>query len=380
MSDDPVLDTAAEARAVRDEDAFDVAALDAWLRRVLASQGQELVDAATPEVRQFPGGASNLTYLVRYSGQAGTSGEPTSDYRDLVVRMPPRGTKAASAHNMRREFEIQLRLRPAFPTVPSVLAYTPAEGSPIGSEFYVMERARGVILRADLPPAVAENPRATGLGQELFDLLADLHSVDVQTTGLDEFYRGPGYVERQVSGWSDRYRAARTDDAPAGDAIMAWLAENQPADVGARLIHGDWRFDNVVLDAASLDPVAVLDWELATVGDPLMDLGAALAYWVQPNDDDFFQGFRRQPSNAAGMPTRAQIVERYLDRTGYACDDWRFYEVYGLFRLAVIAQQIWYRFARGETSNPAFRQFGPAVDYLTWRCADRIGSGISRPR
>ena len=158
------------------------------------------------------------------------------------------------------------------------------------------------------------------------------------------------------------------------------FAAGGAADVGARLIHGDWRFDNLVLDSNSLAPVAVLDWELATVGDPLMDLGAALAYWVQPDDDDFFQGFRRQPSNAPGMPTRAQIVARYLERTGYPCDDWRFYEVFGLFRLAVIAQQIWYRYSRGETSNPAFRQFGPAVDYLMWRCADRIGSPTSPRR
>ncbi|MCB9413093.1 MAG: phosphotransferase family protein [Actinobacteria bacterium] len=372
-------DTADEARAVRDEDAFDVAALDDWLRGVLAAQGQELADGAGPEVRQFPGGASNLTFLVRYRAD-GPPDADGDDYRDLVVRMPPRGTKAASAHNMRREFEIQLRLRPQFPTVPLVLAYSPADGSPIGSEFYVMERARGIILRADLPPSVADDPKAAILGDELFDLLADLHSVDVEAAGLEEFYRGPGYVERQVSGWSGRYRAARTDDAPAGDAIMGWLADNQPADVGARLIHGDWRFDNLVLDSNSLAPVAVLDWELATVGDPLMDLGAALAYWVQPDDDDFFQGFRRQPSNAPGMPTRAQIVARYLERTGYPCDDWRFYEVFGLFRLAVIAQQIWYRYSRGETSNPAFRQFGPAVDYLMWRCADRIGSPTSPRR
>jgi aminoglycoside phosphotransferase (APT) family kinase protein len=380
MTGTGVLDTAAEVRPVRDEDGFDVAALDSWLRGVLQAQGQPLAVDVSPQVGQFPGGASNLTFLVRYPEIEGAGGSPTPTMRDLVVRMPPRGTKAASAHNMRREFEIQLRLRSQFPTVPQVLAYAPAEGSPIGTEFYVMERAEGIILRADLPTEVAAGSASGHLGLRLFDLLADLHSVDVELAGLEEFYRGPGYVQRQVAGWSGRYRAARTDDAPAGDAIMGWLADNQPADVGARVIHGDWRFDNVVLDAATLDPVAVLDWELATVGDPLMDLGSSLAYWVQPNDDDFFQGFRRQPSNAPGMPTRREIVERYLERTGYYCEDWRFYEVFGLFRLAVIAQQIWYRYSRGETSNPAFRQFGPAVDYLMWRCADRIGSGAAVPR
>ncbi len=375
MNGSVALDTAAEAHSVRAEDSFDIAALDEWLRGVLAAQGQPLAEDFQPEVGQFPGGASNLTFLVRYRSAGDESGASAGEPRDLVVRMPPRGTKAASAHNMRREFEIQLRLRPQFPTVPLVLAYAPAEGSPIGTEFYVMERAEGTILRADLPTDVAERGAAADLGDRLFDLLADLHSVDVESAGLEEFYRGPGYVQRQVAGWSGRYRAARTDDAPAGDAIMGWLADHQPADVGARMIHGDWRFDNVVLNPKTLDPVAVLDWELATVGDPLMDLGSALAYWVQPNDDDFFQGFRRQPSNAPGMPTRREIVDRYLERTGYYCEDWRFYEVFGLFRLAVIAQQIWYRYSRGETNNPAFRQFGPAVDYLMWRCADRIGSG-----
>ena len=362
-----VLDTAAEAKQVRDEDAFDLAAFDPWLRSVLTAVGDPTVPAGAPQVRQFPGGASNLTFLVRYAGAA------DHPDRDLVLRMPPRGTKAASAHNMRREFEIQLRLRAHFPTVPQVLAYAPAEDSPLGCEFYVMERARGVILRADLPATIAANPASRSLGTMLFDLLADLHGVDVEQADLAEYYRGPGYVARQVDGWSGRYRASRTEDSPDGEAVMDWLAEHQPADVGARLIHGDWRFDNLVLSADTLLPVAVLDWELATVGDPLMDLGAALAYWVQADDDDFFQGFRRQPSTAPGMPTRRQIVARYLERTGYECDDWRFYEVYGLFRLAVIAQQIWFRYSTGQTSNPAFRQFGPAVDYLMWRCGDRIG-------
>lgn len=361
------LDTAAEAREVRTEDSFDLDAFDPWLRSVLAALGDGDMPDGAPLVRQFPGGASNLTYLVRYPGAADRPD------RDLVLRMPPRGTKAASAHNMRREFEIQLRLRAQFPTVPQVVVYAPEQDSPLGCEFYVMERAEGVILRADLPPSVAANPAAGALGSMLFDLLADLHSVDVEQAGLAEFYRGSGYVARQVEGWAGRYRASRTEDSPDGEAVMAWLAEHQPADVGARLIHGDWRFDNLVLSPQNLAPVAVLDWELATVGDPLMDLGASLAYWVQANDDDFFQGFRRQPSTAPGMPTRRQIVERYLDRTGYPCDDWRFYEVFGLFRLAVIAQQIWYRYSTGQTSNPAFRQFGPAVDYLMWRCGDRIG-------
>lgn len=362
-------DTAAEARAVRDEDAFDVAAVDAWLRADPVA-GEVVPAAGEPVVKQFPGGASNLTFLLSYP----TAGDDV----DIVLRMPPRGVKAASAHNMRREFDVQRLLRPHFPDVPEVLAYAGADTGPLGVEVYAMRRARGIILRADLPQSVVDTAAELGtdpgtMGRSLFDLLADLHQVDVAAAGLESFYRGPGYVERQITGWSRRYRAARTDDAPDGEAVMSWLAENQPPDAGACVVHGDWRFDNVVLDPSTLAPVAVLDWELATVGDPLMDLGAALAYWVQADDDDFFQAFRRQPSNAPGMPTRQEIVARYAERTGRTDIDWAFYEVYGLFRLAVIAQQIWFRYRSGDTTNPAFEQFGPAVGYLLWRCADRIG-------
>lgn len=354
--------TAGEARAVRPEDAFDVAALDAWLRPRLGELAEppELGDRL-PQVRQFPGGASNLTFLLSYPGA------------DLVLRMPPHGTKAASAHDMGREFDLQRRLRPHFPRVPRVLVHAAVDESPLAGELYVMERADGIILRADLPPEVAAHPRAEELGGALFDLLADLHAVDIGAAGMQGYYRGEGYVGRQLVGWSRRYRAALTDDAPDGEAVMAWLAEHQPADSGVCVIHGDWRFDNVVLDPTTLEPRAVLDWELATVGDPLMDLGAALAYWVEPGDDAFFQAFRRQPTNAAGMPTRAEVVDRYLERTGRTCEDWTFYEVYGLFRLAVIAQQIWYRYYHGQTTNAVFAQFGPAVHYLLARCANVAG-------
>ncbi len=182
-------------------------------------------------------------------------------------------------------------------------------------------------------------------------------------------------MQRQVEGWSGRYRAARTDDVPDAQDVMAWLAAHQPADVGTRLIHGDWRFDNLVLDPDDLSSVrAVLDWEMATVGDPLMDLGASLAYWVQGDDDPVFQAFRRQPSNLAGMPTRDEVVAHYLARTGLTLPDagWTFYEVFGLFRLAVIAQQIWYRYSAGQTRNPAFAQFGAAVTYLIIRARGLI--------
>jgi aminoglycoside phosphotransferase (APT) family kinase protein len=189
--------------------------------------------------------------------------------------------------------------------------------------------------------------------------------------------KGAGYVHRQVDGWSTRFRNARTDDAPDGEAVMAWLAEHQPADVDNCLIHNDFRFDNLVLDKDDpTRPIGVLDWEMATVGDPLMDLGGTLSYWVQDDDDEFFLQFRRQPTTLPGMLTRDEVVAYYCEAMGYTltAEQWRFYEVFGLFRLAVIAQQIYYRYFHKQTTNESYAIFGPAVQYLESRCRSILGT------
>ena len=346
--------------SVRDEDAFDVASFHRWMTTNAPAVTVGALES--PSVEQFPGGASNLTYLVHYPAA------------DVVLRRPPRGHKAASAHDMGREVNVQSRLRPLYPLVPQIHAYCQDE-SVIGAEFYVMEQIPGVILRHDLPDGTTLVPdEARVLAETVIDAQADLHSIDPGAAGLEVLGRGPGYVGRQVGGWSRRYRDALTDDVPDGEDVMRWLDAHQPADVSARLIHGDWRFDNLVLDI-SKEPriVGVLDWEMATVGDPLMDLGASLAYWITSDDDPGFQSLSRQPTQLPGMPTRAQYVERYLARTGINLDDWTFYEVFGLFRLAVIIQQIWYRFRLGETTNPAFAHFGAGTRVLLDRARDRIG-------
>ena len=348
------------AKPVRAEDAFDVAALTGWVRDHAAPEFASVVEGE-PEVRQFPGGASNLTYLLRY---------PTGD---LILRRPPAGTKARSAHDMRREHDIQAALHPVFPLVARMVAFC-EDADVIGSDFYVMERLDGVIPRRDLPFDLP--PEGTGeLCRSAYDVLVRLHSVDVEAAGLAGLGRGAGYVARQVAGWTDRFVRARTDDTGDWSDVIEWLAAEQPPDVGACLIHNDFRFDNLVLGGGPPGPdpvhiVGVLDWEMATVGDPLMDLGGALAYWVQADDDEFFQGFRRQPSSAAGMWTREEIVAWYCRRMGLemTAERWRFYEVFGLFRLAVIAQQIWYRYVHGQTHNEAYAVFGPAVGYLESRC------------
>lgn len=343
---------AAGTRAVRTEDAFDVAALDAWLRSQLGA-----LPAGEPAVRQFAGGASNLTYLLRYPD------------RELILRRPPAGTKASSAHDMAREHRIQAALKPAFPYVPEMVALC-TDHAVLGSDFYVMERVPGVIPRATMPPQIGTDPALMrALGERFVDLLAELHAIDPAGAGLADLGRGEGYVRRQVAGWSERYERARTWNVPSFERVMRWLGERQPADVRTCVIHNDFRLDNIVLDVDEpLRVRAVLDWELATLGDPLMDLGSSLAYWVEPGDGRLMQRFRRQPSTLPGMPTRREIVERYCAQTGLDPGDWPFYEVFGMFRLAGIAQQIYYRYHRRQTRNPAFRSFWLAAHVLERRC------------
>lgn len=343
-----------EPRELREEDAFDVRALHDWL-----STRTDL-PAEPPEVAQFGGGASNLTYLLRYAD------------RDLVLRRPPSGQKAASAHDMRREHRVQAALKPVYRYVPQMVAFCD-DPSVLDSDFYVMERVPGTILRGRLPRGMELSAdQARGLGVRAVDSLLELHQVDVDAAGLSDFGRGAGYVARQVSGWSDRYRRARTENVPGFASVMAWLEGHQPPDVGTCLIHNDFRLDNLVLDG-DLQVVGVLDWEMATLGDPLMDLGGALAYWVQADDDDVMRVSKRQPTDLPGMPTRAEVLVHYADRTGQGVGDWAFYEVFGLFRLAGIAQQIYFRFHHGQTTNPAFKDFWYFVTYLETRCRSIAG-------
>jgi aminoglycoside phosphotransferase (APT) family kinase protein len=334
---------------VRDEDRFDVEAMHAWLKPFIG------IDSL-PQVSQFRSGASNLTYLLQYPG------------RDLVLRKPPAGMKAASAHDMKREFLIQSRLQPVYPLVPSMVAMCDDQ-SVMGSDFYVMERVVGDIFRRDVPEDVTAGDVSV-MADSLINGLVQLHAVDASI--LAELNKGPGYVQRQVEGWSKRYRNALTADVPNGEKVMAWLEATRPDDVAACVIHGDWRIDNVVFDLKQARIVGVLDWELATVGDPLMDLGSALAYWVDRDDEPGFASLRRQPSHLPGMPTRDEFVEKYLAASGVRCDDFTFYEVFGLFRLAVIIQQIWARYVAGQTTNPAFAGFGDACNTLINRAEGKL--------
>ncbi|ADO69365.1 phosphotransferase family protein [Stigmatella aurantiaca] len=352
MSSTPPTD---EARAVRPGEELDLHAVDTWLKaQVPALEG-------TPQVTQYSGGASNWTYRLQYGN------------RDLILRRPPAGTKAKSAHDMGREFSVQKALKPAYPAVPTMVALC-QDPAVLGTEFYVMERIAGLIPRSRLPPGLHLDAAQTRqLCLNVIDKLIELHRVDYQAAGLASLGKGKGYPRRQVEGWSDRYEKARTWNVPSFRSVRGWLEAHTPEDIATCVIHNDWRFDNVVLDPERpTEVIGVLDWEMATLGDPLMDLGSALAYWVQADDDRVLRATRRQPTHLPGMLRREEVVAYYLERTGLKPAHWVFYEVYGLFRLSVIAQQIYYRYHHGQTRNPAFKHFWLIVNYLHWRCRGLI--------
>lgn len=330
-----------QSTQIRAGEELDAALIDPYLKAQIP--GLE----GTPQISQFPGGASNLTYLVQYPNQ------------EFVLRRPPFGQKARSAHDMGREFRIINQLKDAFPYCPKAYLHCVDE-SVIGSEFYVMERIKGIILRSDLPADLnLDADQTQTLCKSFIDRLVELHRVDYQACGLGDLGKPEGYVERQIRGWTDRYDNARTPDAPDWTQVKAWLKDKMPADHPvAAIVHNDYRFDNVLLDPANpLQIIGVLDWEMTTLGDPLMDLGNTLAYWIQADDPAPVQLMRRQPSHAPGMLTRQQFVDYYAERSGIRIDNFDFYYTYGLFRLAGIVQQIYYRFFHGQTQDKRFAQF-----------------------
>ncbi|MCA9778317.1 MAG: SDR family oxidoreductase [Candidatus Eremiobacteraeota bacterium] len=326
---------------------FDQAALS----QILSTIDPAFSDPASLEVKQFSGGASNLTARV-------TSGEKT-----LVVRRAPPGKKAATAHDMAREARVLKAIKPHFKMVPEVF-HIEEDSEVLGTPFFVMEHLNGHVPSSKMPVKITPE-QAKKLCENLVDLQADIHSLDLEATGLSNLGKPEGYVQRQIEGWSQRYRDARTEDVPRAERVMEWLEKNRPNEVGASLIHNDFKLDNLVLSPD--DPteiIGVLDWEMATVGDPLMDLGASLAYWVQADDSQAMKAIKTIPTTVPGMMTREEVMARYARRSGRQIEDFTFYYVYGLFRLAGIAQQIYKRYTLGQTKNPRFKGFGQAVGIL----------------
>jgi aminoglycoside phosphotransferase (APT) family kinase protein len=279
-----------------------------------------------------------------------------------VLRRPPFGANIKSAHDMAREYQILSRLYPVWDKVPRPVLYCDDEAV-IGAPFYLMERVNGVILRPRMPEEMIPPPAImAGIADGLIDTLVELHALDYRAAGLADFGRPEGYVERQIKGWTQRYHRAKTDEIPEMEQVAEWLNVHVPVESTASIIHNDYKYDNLVLDADDWTRViAVLDWEMATLGDPLMDLGTSIAYWVDPGDPEVMQQLRLSPTNLPGNPSRAEVVERYAARSGRDVSNIVFYYTYGLFKVAVIVQQIYYRYRKGHTKDPRFANLNFAV-------------------
>jgi aminoglycoside phosphotransferase (APT) family kinase protein len=314
-------------------------------------------------IEQFPGGHSNLTYLVQH-GDA-----------EYVLRRPPFGAKIKTAHDMGREFRVLSHLAPVYPKAPRPVLFCEDEDV-IGAKFYLMERRRGVILRKDLPAGMTLAPEtARRLCELLVDALVELHHIDYVAAGLGDLGKPAGYVERQVKGWTERYTGSQTDDIAEVTRVAAWLDAHRPADGAPALIHNDFKFDNLLL-TPNLDAITgVLDWEMSTVGDARMDLGTSLSYWVEAGDPPPMHMMRFGLTMLPGMMTRAEVIARYAERSGVDLGDAVFYYAYGLFKTAVVAQQIYYRYAKGLTQDARFAVFIHGVRALAEQAQRAIDAG-----
>jgi aminoglycoside phosphotransferase (APT) family kinase protein len=357
-----------DTRPVRASEQLDWDALALYVRPKLAEAcGDEFEVAAPLEVEQFAGGHSNLTYLLRFGEQ------------EFVMRRPPFGPVPPRAHDMARECRVLFALHPVFPLAPRPYLLC-EDDSVIGSTFYLMERRRGLVVRGEEPTQLSSSPEARRRASAaLVDTLAALHLVDVaHNERLLALGKPTGFVERQVRGWTERWHGSQTSELAEMDALAAWLAERLPPDATRpALVHGDYKLDNVMFDAGSAARVvAVFDWEMSAVGDPLIDVGIMLAYWVHTT------ALTRQAeasssiasvTDRAGWFTRAEILARYAARTGFDLSNITFYEVFAVFKIAVVLQQIFYRYQRGQTDDPRFAPLGQHVAMLARIASELAG-------
>lgn len=308
-------------------------------------------------VQQFPRGYSNLTYLLSVGDQ------------ELVLRRPPRGAKQIkSGHDMKREYTVLSRLGTVWPKVPRTLFHVTEAESPLGVELYVMERVPGIILRGTRVPAELglDPPAFRRLSETFVDTLVELHAIDPASAGLEDLGRPQGYVQRQVEGWIGRYEKARTDDVADMERLAGWMRANLPPDAPGTILHNDFKYDNLVLDPAAPTTTvrAVLDWEMSTLGDPLADLGTALAYWFERAETEAVGPAAFGPTMLEGNLTREELVERYARKSGRPVDTIVFHYVTALYKVAVIAQQIYARYRQGLTQDERFGALGMAVQML----------------
>lgn len=345
---------------MRSSEQLDWGTLEKYLRERLPDSSH--IDTAAPlSVEQFSGGHSNLTYLLRF-------GES-----EFVLRRPPFGPVPPRAHDMAREFRILAAVHPVFQLAPRPILLC-EDTEVIGSIFYLMERRRGIVVRQEEPPLIASQPAARRLASEaMLDTLAKLHLVGIAAHGLDSLGKPAGFVERQVKGWSERWQRSQTTDLKEMDNVSAWLVAHLPPEPARpAMVHGDYKLDNVMFDNMDVSRVvAVFDWEMSAVGDPLIDLGLMLCYWLHANSSSN----RDELSSVTDRPgwfTREEILERYAQRTGADLSRIAFYEVFALFKVAVVIQQIFYRYTRGQTDDPRFANLDQRVSELARRASALI--------
>jgi aminoglycoside phosphotransferase (APT) family kinase protein len=325
---------------------------------------QELIHdpASELEITQFPGGFSNLTYRLAIEGKT------------FVLRRPPVGA-IKRGHDMGREYRVLSHLSAVFDKVPKTFYYT-ADSDLIGAPFYLMEEVQGIILYdKTVRQSNIQAAEFARIADSWLNTFVELHQIDYRAAGLSDLGKPEGYVNRQVYNWSRQYLKAATDDIPEAHKVMSWMEEKQPTEAAHSLIHNDYKYNNVVfIDNSWQEIRAILDWEMCTLGDPLMDLGTSLGYWVTANDPDAFQQLANSPTVLPGNPTRTEIVQRYAGLSGLPIRHLTFYYVYGLFKIAVIVQQIYYRYQAGYTQDPRFAQlnkFTEALCRTAWRAIQR---------
>ncbi|WP_411278966.1 phosphotransferase family protein [Gemmatimonas sp.] len=357
-----------ETIALREGEEIDAAVLLAWLAETVPDT---VPAGARLRIRQFPAGFSNLTYLITMEHEHGR--------RALVLRRPPRGVKAGIAHDVGREHGILEALHARGVPVPKPVARCD-DAAVIGAPFYLMEHVDGVILRGTPPDSLTANVAAMPaklavLSQTFVQTLVQLHAVDVSTEPLASLGRPAGYVQRQVQGWTKRWVSSRTGDVPELDFVADWLEAHRPPDRATALVHNDFKLDNLVLEPDLTRVRAILDWEMATIGDPLMDLGTTLAYWVEPGDAPIFRALGLGITALPGNLTRAELVQTYGAHGGIDVSDAPFYYAFGLFKVAVIAQQIYARHVQGLTRDPRFGVLGEVVKALGCAAKDAAVTG-----
>lgn len=350
MSDN--LDKAGE---IRKGEELDTVSLEKYLLDNVKDVSGPLV------IDQFPGGASNLTYLIKMGD------------REMVLRRPPFGANIKGGHDMGREYKVLNALSKSYSKAPAPIIHTTDE-SIIGSEFYVMDRVQGVIFRSNNGPAKnLHKETIVSIAESLMDTMAELHNLDYETIGLGDLGKPDGYTKRQVEGWTRRYMKAKTHEYAELEEVAKWLADNVPSDCQASLIHNDFKHDNVVMDPNDITKVkAILDWEMCTIGDPLTDLGTTLTYWPNPEDPPFMKFAAQLPSAISGNPNRQQMVEMYANKSGNSINDIVFYFVYGAFKLAGVVQQIYYRYHHGHTQDKRFQHMNMFAEGLGKMAATAI--------